>query len=115
MTLETVRDGTRMGRKWAVHPAVPALRTYQAEAARAIVDSVQNHRGLSFTVMMSRQAGKNEISAQVEMCLLLAHLKDPLDAIKCAPTFVPQGYVSLRRLRDRLEQAGLHEIFSQGP
>jgi hypothetical protein len=115
MTLETVRDGTRMGRRWAVHPAVPALREYQAEAARAIVDSVQHQRGLSFTVMMSRQAGKNEISAQVEMCLLLAHMNEPVDAIKCAPTFIPQGYVSLRRLRDRLEQAEFSQMFSQGP
>ncbi|HEY8767234.1 MAG TPA: hypothetical protein VIP09_08240 [Dehalococcoidia bacterium] len=42
------------------------LRTYQAEAGRAIVDSVLNRRGLTFTVVIARQAGKNEISPQVE-------------------------------------------------
>ncbi len=38
------------------------LRPYQLEPARAIVDSVLHGRGLTFAVMMARQAGKNELS-----------------------------------------------------
>ena len=46
------------------------LRNYQIEPARAIADSVIQHRGLTFAVMMSRQAGKNELSAHIEAYLL---------------------------------------------
>ena len=46
------------------------LRPYQLEPARAIVDSVLHDRGLTFAVMMSRQAGKNELSGQLEAYLL---------------------------------------------
>ena len=42
------------------------LRPYQLEPARAIVDSVLRRKGLTFTVLMARQAGKNELSAQLE-------------------------------------------------
>ena len=51
-----------------IRPAV-SLRRGNA-AARAIVDSVLNRRGLSFAVVMSRQAGKNETSAQIEALLV---------------------------------------------
>jgi hypothetical protein len=37
------------------------LRPYQLEPARAVLDSVVNRRGLSFSVMMARQAGKNQV------------------------------------------------------
>ncbi len=86
---------------------LPALRPYQAEAGRAIVDSVVNERGLTFSVVMARQAGKNELSAQVELFLLLQNARRPLDAVKCAPTFDPQGRISMRRLWTRISQGGL--------
>src|SRR5204863_925155 len=40
------------------------LRPYQLEPARAILESVLGRRGETISVMMSRQAGKNELSAQ---------------------------------------------------
>ena len=43
---------------------VPELRPYQNEAAEAILRSALNGRGLTFTVVMARQAGKNELSAK---------------------------------------------------
>ncbi|MGB9879166.1 MAG: hypothetical protein ACPLRM_00265, partial [Anaerolineae bacterium] len=45
------------------------LRPYQLAPAKAIVDSVIHRRGLTFAVVMSRQAGKNELSAQLEAYL----------------------------------------------
>ncbi len=89
---------------------LPRLRPYQLEAGRAIVDSVLNRRGLTFTVVMARQAGKNELSAQLELLLLVKHAWRPVDAVKCAPTFQPQGRISLRRLWSRLVQAGLEPL-----
>jgi len=91
-------------------PQLPSLRDYQAEAGLAIVDSVMNRRGLTFTVMMARQAGKNELSAQVELFLLLKHARQAIEGVKCAPTFDPQCKVSIRRLWSHVVQADLQSI-----
>jgi hypothetical protein len=46
------------------------LRPYQAEVARAVVDSIGAGRGDVLTVMMARQMGKNQLSAALEHYLL---------------------------------------------
>ncbi len=79
-------------------PPLPALRPYQREAMHAIIDSVLRRRGLTFTVEIARQGGKNELSAQLEFLLLLSHAAVDADAVKCAPTFRPQLRISMRRL-----------------
>jgi hypothetical protein len=83
------------------------LRPYQVEAARAVLESVFGGRGLTISIMMARQGGKNELSAQLEVLLLTAHILTDADAIKCAPTFEPQARLSMRRLWTRLQEAGL--------
>jgi len=79
------------------------LRGYQLEVARAIVASVLGGRGLTFAVMMARQAGKNETSAQVEAFLLNYFRRRGGYLVKAAPTFKPQAANSLLRLRAVLE------------
>jgi hypothetical protein len=85
---------------------MPKLRPYQAEPLRAILDSVRNKRGLNFSVMMSRQAGKNELSAQLEVLLLTLNWASGGNIIKASPTFKPQTINSMQRLKERLDQAG---------
>ena len=86
------------------------LRPYQVRASRAILDSVFNQRGLTFTVEIARQGGKNELSAQLEMFQLLANMQRDADAVKCAPTFEPQCRLSMRRLWSRLGECGLASL-----
>ena len=74
------------------------LRPYQAQAARAIVGSVLRHEGRTFTVMMGRQMGKNELSAHVEAFLLYVHRQAGGTIVKAAPTFKPQLINSKMRL-----------------
>ena len=50
------------------------LRPYQAEPARAILRDARLGDGNTFTVLMSRQAGKNELSAWIEKVLLVANM-----------------------------------------
>jgi hypothetical protein len=88
-------------------PGIPRLRPYQCLPGRAIIDSALNRRGLTITVVMARQAGKNELSAQVEMFLLAKNARRSLDGVKCAPTFSPQARISLSRLWSRILEAGL--------
>jgi hypothetical protein len=78
------------------------LRKYQLEAARAILQSIERQDGAVFTVMMARQMGKNELSAQIEAWLLQALQSQGASLIKAAPTLRPQGLLSKRRLRDVL-------------
>jgi hypothetical protein len=80
------------------------LRPYQLEAARAIVDSVIHRKGLTFAVVMSRQAGKNELSAQLEAYLMnLYQQVRGATLVKASPTYKPQTVNSRMRLRDCLD------------
>ena len=78
------------------------LRPYQLEAGAAIVASALGERARDLiVVIMARQAGKNELSAQVEAYLLALHARQGGTIVKCAPTFHPQLYNSMQRLSDR--------------
>lgn len=86
------------------YPWAERLRPYQVEAGHAILDSVVYNKGLSFSIEMARQAGKNELSARIQAYLLSRYRGDALDSVKCAPTFEPQARLSLRRLWSRLQE-----------
>lgn len=83
------------------------LRPYQVEARRAVVESVRYGVGRSFSIEIARQGGKNELSAQIELELLLENRDRDAVSIKAAPTFDPQAKISLQRLWDRICDAGL--------
>ena len=85
---------------------LPELRPYQLEIGRAIYASVWRRRGRMFTVEIARQGGKNELSAQLGVLLLLLASGKGGKLVKAAPTFNPQALVSLRRLQDRLDDGG---------
>jgi hypothetical protein len=82
------------------------LRPYQQEAARAIMDSVMERRGLTFSVEIARQGGKNELSAQLEVLILTLFMSKGGNSIKCSPTFKPQTVISMMRLKERLDEWG---------
>jgi hypothetical protein len=92
--------------------SINRLRPYQREAASAILDSVFKRKGLTFSVEMARQGGKNELSAQLELLLLTLYMTQPQNLIKCAPTFKPQTVISMMRLKDRLNDAGFSGIWA---
>ncbi len=77
------------------------LYPYQAIIANAIIHSINNNLGHIITVMLSRQAGKNQLSAVLEAFLLFTRPSGCI--VKCAPTFSPQITNSHRRLMSMLE------------
>ena len=83
------------------------LRPYQVEARRAVLESVHSGAGRSFSIEIARQGGKNELSAHLELELLLGYRDVDVTLIKAAPTFEPQARISLERLWDRVLDAGL--------
>ena len=82
------------------------LREYQMEIGRAVMDSVTRGKGLTFTVEIARQGGKNELSAQMATLLLTMSMARGGNMIKAAPTFMPQALISMNRLKERLDDAG---------
>jgi len=87
------------------------LRPYQREVALAVLGSVFGKKGLTFSVEMARQGGKNELSAQLELLLLTLYMPEPKNLVKCSPTFKPQTVISMMRLKDRLNDAGFSGIW----
>jgi len=91
---------------------VDRLRPYQQEIARAILSSVFEEKGLTLSVEIARQGGKNELSAQMELLLMTLYMAGPpRNLIKCAPTFKPQTVISMVRLKDRLNDAGFLNLW----
>ena len=82
------------------------LRPYQEEVARAVVQSIRDRSGLTFSVEIARQGGKNELSAHLEVLLLTLHMASGGSLVKCSPTFKPQTIVSIQRLKERLDDFG---------
>ncbi|MEX2238731.1 MAG: hypothetical protein WEB00_14505 [Dehalococcoidia bacterium] len=90
----------------------PELRAYQREICSAVVRSVADGAGRSFSVMVARQGGKNEISAYIEAVLLIANAERGGTLVKTAPTLSPQLGISKRRLLERLRRGGLREMMT---
>jgi len=77
------------------------LYPFQIEIGNAILNSVLNNLGLCFTVMVSRQSGKNQTSAAIESYLLCCMEEGTI--VKCAPTWKPQIVNSRLRLLSMME------------
>ncbi len=90
---------------------ISRLHPYQREVARTVLDSVFGRKGLTFSVEIARQGGKNELSAQLELLLLTLYMAEPQNLVKCSPTFKPQTVISMTRLKDRLNDAGFGGIW----
>ena len=73
---------------------------YQIRVAEAIIYSCINGLGWYFVVMITRQAGKNEISAFIQQYLLLYgwFFGKPVSGVKFAPVHKPQVQASMDRL-----------------
>ena len=93
--------------------ALPRLRPYQATVARAVLERVFGREGGSISVEIARQGGKNELSAQLELVLLLSRLRSGGTIVKCAPTFEPQAAISRDRLLARAEETGLGPLLER--
>jgi len=87
------------------------LRPYQQEVARAVLDSIQGSKGMTLSVEIARQGGKNELSAHLEILLLTLYMAKGGSLVKCSPTFKPQTIISMQRLKERLDEFGFDGIY----
>lgn len=82
------------------------LRRYQLPIAEAVLASALGGLGRTFAVMMSRQAGKNEVSAHIEAQLMTIFQRQGGFIVKAAPTYRPQAQNSSLRLLSTLRRSG---------
>jgi hypothetical protein len=87
------------------------LYPYQREIGRAVLASVLGRQGMTFSVEIARQGGKNELSAYLELGLLVMSIGEYKNIVKCSPTFRPQTLISMMRLKERLNEAGFAGIW----
>jgi hypothetical protein len=92
---------------FAEHILGKPLYPYQEIVGDAILRSIREGRGDTFTVMFARQMGKNQLSAVLEAYLLFAYEQGSI--VKAAPTYKPQIINSRMRLLAMLEAPLVHE------
>jgi hypothetical protein len=83
-----------------------SLRPYQLRAADEIARSVLNGKGRQFVVVFARQAGKDEMLAQLAAYLMSRTPGQRSSILFVNPTLRPQGLISKRRLMSKLRISG---------
>src|SRR5918995_4320685 len=83
------------------------LRGYQLGPARAIAESITERLGRQFAVVFSRQAGKDELLAQLIAWLLTRYQLIGGTIVVAAPTRTPQANITRDRVLDRLQRSAL--------
>lgn len=78
------------------------MRAYQLIPAKAVINSILKKQGLTFVIVMSRQAGKDELITNLLafLCNLFAH-RD-LGIVVANPTYKPQTINAIMRFEKRL-------------
>lgn len=95
-SLQDIGDFSRL--TMSSHP----MRHYQLEAARPIAQHLATKSGEQFAIAFSRQAGKDEMMAQIIAWVLLLNSNTGGTIVVAAPTLRPQALISRDRLKDRL-------------
>lgn len=78
------------------------LYPYQIEPARAIINSIKNKLGLTIVIIISRQAGKDELLANLIAYLMLLFAHRDAGIVVTNPTYKPQTINMIMRLEKRL-------------
>lgn len=79
------------------------LRPYQSEPAAAILRSIREKLGLTFVIIISRQAGKDELLANLIAYLMSLFAHREAGIVVANPTYKPQTLNFIVRLENRLK------------
>ena len=87
------------------------MRPYQLAPAKAILDSVVHKKGLTYVVIISRQAGKDELLANLISYLMHLFSHREVGIVVANPTYKPQTLNFIMRLESRLKANLLTRTF----
>ncbi len=100
---QTIRKTIRRGPVAWARACKILLRPYQVQIAKAVRDSVLNHRGLTFVIILPRQSGKNELQSHIFAWLLFRYSRMGGRIVSVSPTFKPQTLINMERVRHSLD------------
>lgn len=109
--VQTVKNISKTFDRFTERGGALTLRPYQAEAAKAILDSVLKKQGLTIVLIISRQAGKDELLANLIAYLLNLFAHREVGIVYVNPTYKPQTINAIMRLENRLEANLLTRAF----
>jgi len=87
------------------------MRPYQLEPADAIINSVVNQQSLTIILIVSRQAGKDELLANLIAYLMNLFAHREVGIVVANPTYKPQTLNFIVRLENRLKANLLTRAF----
>lgn len=79
------------------------MRPYQIEAAKAIINSITKKLGLTIVIIISRQAGKDEMLANLLCYLVTLFSHREVGIVVANPTYKPQTINAIMRFENRLK------------
>ncbi len=108
---QTIKQIAKRFDKFTEQAGGVAMRRYQIEPAKAIIDSILHKKGMTFVIIMSRQAGKDELLVNLLtfLCNLFAH-RD-VGIVVANPTYKPQTINAILRFEKRLSTNLLTKMF----
>lgn len=101
-TIQTVKAITRTFDNFTSRAGRIKLRPYQLDPANAIIQSIRENRGETFVLIISRQAGKDELLANLLTYLMTLFAHRELGIVVANPTYKPQTINAIMRLENRL-------------
>jgi hypothetical protein len=81
-----------------------SLRPYQTEPIEAILSSILERAGRTIVILISRQAGKDELLCHLKLFLLHRFQYRDKEIVEFNPTYKPQTIRSIQRLETRMER-----------
>lgn len=100
---QTIKSISKTLERFSSKAGAIKLRPYQLEPADAILDSIINDRGLTFVLIISRQAGKDELLINLISYLLHLYSHREKGIVVANPTYKPQTVNFIMRLENRLK------------
>ena len=80
------------------------LRPYQVEPIEAILKSILERAGRTVVILISRQAGKDELLCHLKLFLLHRFQNRDREIVEFNPTYKPQTIRSILRLETRMQR-----------
>jgi hypothetical protein len=108
---QTVKAIARKFDRFTARGGGIAMRPYQLEPADAIIDSILNNKGMTFVIIMARQAGKDELLANLIAYLLNLFAHKEKEIVVVNPTYKPQTIKAIFRLENRLRHNIITRLF----
>lgn len=109
--IQTVKTISRTFDNFTSRAGGIKMRPYQLEPAKAILRSITEKRGDTIVLIISRQAGKDELLANLLSYLVTLFAHREVGIVVANPTYKPQTINAIMRLENRLNANILTKSF----